>query len=560
MAMLLMICPLYSSSQGCSSASGANYKGILVPTSTFQSIASVTAGDYWKFDGATCNKYVFSFCPADGGVVSWNTELTVDDNSGAANTGGYNDDYCSVKSYVEWMPSTNSTYRIYITKTGCSNTSASSGTLMYKMIPQNTVTSEYALVGTAVAPSGCATLTANATGNIGCAWDVNSTLDFSASFSYDFTVNLGTADDGADGISFIMQHDPLGLCACGTSGGGMGAGGITNSVIVELDTYLNYEDRDDGLPGVLCSGGPTPDHIDLWLNGNVNPTGVCGSTVGARIIPSAVALMNGAALYNIENGLDHILRISWIPAGSTGTLTVSVLNNGGTITYGTFSYTFNPLTVFGTQTPYYGFTASTGALSNQQSACLSPLLLPVDLVSFTASCEQGKEVLLQWQTLSEINNEYFLVERSEDGIHFREVTKLPGAGTSSVIRQYSWSDKSPVAGLAYYRLVHLAYNGNKIYSPAISTSCDQFTEPSMNAYSDGNGYLAITLTDQAITEGTFRLFDINGRALISMPFDNQDVVDNTTLKVKTGKLPEGIYLVTLTNHRQFYCRSVPLLY
>ncbi|MEP7128807.1 MAG: hypothetical protein ABI729_08065, partial [Chitinophagales bacterium] len=534
--------PFHVVAQGCSSASGALYKGILVPTTAFQSVTGANAGDYWKFDGAPCNKYVFSFCPTDGGTVSWNTELTIDDNTGAANTGGYNDDYCAVKSYLEWTPTSNSTYRIFITKTGCSNVSASSGTLVYKVIPQNTVTSEYALVGTAVAPSGCVTLTANAVNNIGCAWDVNSTLDFNAAFSYDFTVNLGSVDGGADGISFVMQNDPLGLCACGTSGGGMGAAGITKSVIIEMDTYLNYEDRDDGMAGVACSGGAEPDHIDLWLNGNVNPTGVCGSTVGARIIPAAVPLMNGASLYNIENGLDHLLRISWIPSGVSGTLTASVMNAGGTITYGTFSYAFNPTTVFGTQTPYYGFTASTGALTNQQSACLSTLLLPVEIASFTASCNQGTSVMLQWKTLSEINNEYFSIERSEDGIQFAEIMKLEGAGTSTFAHQYSWTDLHPVPGTAYYRLVQHAGNNGKTYSPAISVSCEKTIQPSLTAYEDGNGYLNISLDGPAISEGTLQVVDVNGKVLVTLPFEKLQEDEHAAVNFYTGKLPSGIYV------------------
>jgi hypothetical protein len=45
-------------------------------------------------------------------------------------------------------------------------------------------------------------------------------------------------------------------------------------------------------------------------------------------------------------------------------MTASILNSALTITYGTITATFNPLTVFGTNTPYFGFTASTGGLSN----------------------------------------------------------------------------------------------------------------------------------------------------------------------------------------------------
>ena len=56
------------------------------------------------------------------------------------------------------------------------------------------------------------------------------------------------------------------------SRGSLGAGGITNSLIVEIDTYLNYEDRDDFNTNFIgCSGTEDPDHLDLWYNGNINP-------------------------------------------------------------------------------------------------------------------------------------------------------------------------------------------------------------------------------------------------------------------------------------------------
>lgn len=536
----------------CSSSSGATYKGTIIPTSSFQPIATVNAGEYWNFVATVCSTYVFSFCTADGGSALWNTEITINDNTGTSILGAYNNNSCSAQSYLEWTPSTNGTYRIYVTKFLCSNSSPSSGTLMYKVIPLATTTSEYTLVGSATAPSGCATLTQNAINNIGCAWDVNSTLDFNASFSYDFTINLGSSDGGADGLCFVMQNDPEGLCVCGGSGGGMGAAGITNSVIVEMDTYLNYEDRDDGITGVSCSGGAEPDHIDLWLNGNVNPTGICGSSAGARIIPSAVPLMNGASTYNIENGIDHTLRISWIPAGATGTLTVSVMNSSASTTYATFSYTFNPSTVFGTLTPYFGFTASTGALSNQQSACLSPVLLPIELGSFTATCLEGKEVLVEWKTISELNNAFFSIERSEDGIHFSEMMRLPGAGTSTIENQYGWSDVHPVQGLAYYRLMHTAYNGNKVYSPAISVTCTKTLEPFLSAYTGDNGYLNIVAEGINTEGGLIQLIDISGRIRAALTFEPQ-AEQHPSASLYTGNIPRGIYLVTLNTTSHFYC-------
>lgn len=544
--------------QGCSSAAGASYQGTIVPTTSYQSLTA-NAGYYWKFHAATCNKYIFSFCPTEGGTVGWDSELTVDDSTGMANTGGYNNDYCLIRSYLEWTPTTSGNYRIFVTKNSCSNTTGSAATLVYKVVPQNTITSEYALVGNASAPSGCATLTADAANQIGCAWDVNSTLNFTSAFSYDFTVNLGSNDGGADGLCFVMQNDPRGLCACGASGGSMGASGITKSVIIELDTYLNYEDRDDGIPGVLCSGGPNPDHIDLWLNGNVNPTGTCGVSPGARIIPAAVPLKNGAADYNIENGLDHLLRISWVPSGATGTLTASVMDIAASVVYATFSYAFNPATVFGTQTPYFGFTASTGALTNLQSACLSSLLLPVTLSSFTADCIQGKEVKLQWQTKSELNNSSFSVERSADGEHFYEITKLAGAGTSAIPNKYSWSDEHPIKGLAYYRLAEISNTGNLQYTPVISTTCEAKDQSLLKAYSDGNGNLMVIFDGGADNvKGLLQLVDMNGRVLINQPIAQTASGSPMQIQLHTGNLPAGIYTIIFKNEQQFICTRAAL--
>ncbi len=166
--------------------------------------------------------------------------------------------------------------------------------------------------------AGCAELTDAANDELGSIWDPNDKLDFTSDWTYDFTINMGADDAGADGVCFVIQNDPGALGANGVSGGAMGAGGITNSLIIEIDTYLNTEDRDDGLTGGLCSGGTDPDHLDLWLDGNVNPYADCTwQGPGARIIANAVNLETGGADYNIENGLDHILRIAYVSGTQT---------------------------------------------------------------------------------------------------------------------------------------------------------------------------------------------------------------------------------------------------
>jgi len=341
---------------------------------------------------------------------------------------------------------------------------------------------QYNLVddATSASPFNCVTLTPNLTSQRGCAWDANSVLNFLADFSYDIDVNLGNSDAGADGMAFVMQNDPLARCKCGTVGGALGAGGITNSVTVELDTYLNFEDRDDFAPPAIgTSGTEDPDHLDIWFNGVINPDldfNADAVAAGERVAtPNAIRLQNPPGTnYNIENGLVHKFRISWTAA--TNTLSASVWNSALTINYGTVSSTFNPITVFGTNTPYFGFTASTGGLSNTQTFCLPSILLPVELMSFDAECIDGKTDL-RWKTQSERENDHFTVERSCDGINYATIQTIPSKGDAVTVQNYQIFDNSDCHGVTYYKLSQTDKNGTvEVLGIKSVQPCSEFQE------------------------------------------------------------------------------------
>ncbi|MCS6917596.1 MAG: CUB domain-containing protein [Chitinophagales bacterium] len=91
-------------------------------------------------------------------------------------------------------------------------------------------------------------------------------------------------------------------------------------------------------------------------------------------------------------------------------------------------------------------------------ASLNCLLLPVELVSFT--CEPvGAQALLTWKTASELNNDYFVVERSADMEHFEEIARVKGKGTSLHPSEYFLLDPMPHPGYTYYRLSQVDLNG-----------------------------------------------------------------------------------------------------
>lgn len=85
--------------------------------------------------------------------------------------------------------------------------------------------------------------------------------------------------------------------------------------------------------------------------------------------------------------------------------------------------------------------------------------LPIELGAFDG-IKEGKQNNFRWETLSEKDNAYFLLERSQDGELWELVEKVEGAGTTSRKQQYKAVDKTPGAGINYYRLVQVDINGN----------------------------------------------------------------------------------------------------
>ena len=104
--------------------------------------------------------------------------------------------------------------------------------------------------------------------------------------------------------------------------------------------------------------------------------------------------------------------------------------------------------------------------------------LPVTLLYFKIYCV-GKYVALKWETASEINCDYYLLERSSDGISWEPVAYIQGAGNSNEISTYSWVDNYDSNGAAlYYRLTQFDYNGDKEILGIQSIICDAATDES----------------------------------------------------------------------------------
>ncbi|HRG09661.1 MAG TPA: T9SS type A sorting domain-containing protein, partial [Cyclobacteriaceae bacterium] len=100
------------------------------------------------------------------------------------------------------------------------------------------------------------------------------------------------------------------------------------------------------------------------------------------------------------------------------------------------------------------------------------LPLPIELLSFDASVIQN-EVLLQWATASELNNDYFTVQRSQSGESWEAIEEIKGSPESQVRIDYQATDTKPHIGVSYYRLKQTDYDGTSTYSSIKRVQVDE---------------------------------------------------------------------------------------
>jgi hypothetical protein len=182
--------------------------------------------------------------------------------------------------------------------------------------------------------------------------------------------------------------------------------------------------------------------------------------------------------------------------------------------------------------------------------------LPISLVDFTSTCD-NKCINLNWTTASEINNDYFTIQRSQDGESFEDLIKVGGSGNSNETKNYTAIDYSPISGMSYYRLKQTDYNGNFTISPVIVNDCGAsgFNIISVIPNSvDKTTRLYFNTSEQ--TNYHISVYDLLGNKLLSK--DNHAEKGNNEVEINCSELGRSVYLIVLSNETQVLTRKIIL--
>ena len=175
--------------------------------------------------------------------------------------------------------------------------------------------------------------------------------------------------------------------------------------------------------------------------------------------------------------------------------------------------------------------------------------LPVSLLNFKAD-KKGNTVKIDWSTASEVNNKFFIVERSADAVAFEEFAKLESKadnGNSNVLLNYSTSDKTPFEGVNYYRLTQVDMNGETRVYPPVSVLVEGEKNISFILYPNPNkGQFTVDFSGiENNHEIKVEIYDLKGNPVhIDSFYSNESEKGSFEIK-PSSELKSGQYLVNI---------------
>ncbi|MBL4705111.1 MAG: T9SS type A sorting domain-containing protein [Flavobacteriales bacterium] len=191
----------------------------------------------------------------------------------------------------------------------------------------------------------------------------------------------------------------------------------------------------------------------------------------------------------------------------------------------------------------HDFVSGTGFYFTIGSINFATASLPIELTTLQASCE-GNNAVIEWSTMSEINNDYFIIERSSDAQNWGFSGRIEGAGTTSTSHYYRFIDDNTSIGVSYYRLSQIDFDGGQTAFEVQTTNCKS---PEFNTYPNPFEN-EITISFES---GQSYPVQIEIRNTLGQVVKSNLIYDQTS-QIKLyldDKIPFGTYFLTIGNNQ-----------
>ena len=278
-------------------------------------------------------------------------------------------------------------------------------------------------------------------------------------------------------------------------------------------------------PTIKCSNAVSSigaNSITLsWTKGNGEGRIVVAKE-GSEIAAAPSNLSKYSANNVFKNGPQLAIGEYVVYAGAGNSVTVTGLEANKTYHFSVFEYN-------GINAPVYNTTDVLKTSANLSSA------LPVTWLYVNAK-EKNNASVIEWATAQEINNDYFLVQRSTDGIHYSDIARVKAYGNSYTNRDYAYTDGN-AGGVTYYRIQQVDMDGKKSYSKVVKVMVAGPDKVQLLPNPVHNN-LRMKCTEEQIG-GLLIITDASGRVV------NKITIIVDLLTIDTSNLTSGVYYLSV---------------
>jgi len=381
----------------------------------------------------------------------------------------------------------------------------------------------------------------------------------------------GGYGDGQD-VSWITQVNLKGVpqgdrpLFAGSFGDGFsyafGGGSLAD---VELATWQNGG-RGDGFSYATSSNALSGEDLSQLFHGSD------GDGFASLQVNNSLDGVNMAQLFGGGEGEGHDMADQ---SSSLNGILLSLIYNGGT--GDGFDHEKNSLALDGTSLELlyaggsgdgFDMEKAAASLSGTQTAALytggygeghdastfsgAVTPFPVAYLSFDAYPEETF-VLLQWVTESELNNQFFTIERSQNGVNFEGIQEVPSKGSGEEIRTYEAIDPAPYPGVSYYRLRQTDYNGEFTFTDMVEVLMEKASTWDFVLSPNPNDGRMLNIDLNGLEPGTLfsvMITDLQGRSIFNKENQQLPPAINRFEIDLHQKLAAGSYVVKVMKNGQ----------
>ena len=351
----------------------------------------------------------------------------------------------------------------------------------------------------------------------------------------------GDGNDHGQAIQIDLQGQPYGVSSLFYGGNGDGQDHI------QYGAYLNGSEGSQLFQGGRGDGQDL-DYLSSYLNGeDVSVVFTGGSGDGQDMMGTQLFLNNqsSAVLYTGGSGDGQdFFAAQTLLSGEM----LDMLYSGGNGDGHDLAFLQSSIAGIDLAALYSG---GNGDGNDKADYLGSAIPFPVTLLSFEAFPE-NEYVVVQWVTESELNNDFFTVERSVDASLFEGLYEVAGAGTTDDIQTYETKDEEPLSGTSFYRLKSTDFDGAFTYSQIVEVNFEAPSAWRLLLYPNPNSgeYINFRLSGIEARESFHvEIIDMQGRKLWGKDWQSDAPVLEAGIDLNR-RLPQGTYQVRVSSRTE----------